>query len=269
MNKKFIITIAAVLAFMFIYNTNKQMGIALMFAALLYFVYRGLPTIYLFRANKSYFNKDYDKAMSLYEKACNLKNSTPSIKSTYAYILLKHGQVLKAEEILQKVMKLPLNQKDHINAVLNLSLVFWKSDRLPEAISLLEEQYNKGFKNTMLYQSLGFFYILSDDLEKALEFNLEAFDYNNSDASILDNLALNYYLLQDYTKALEIYEKLIPMNPSFVTAYYYYGLTLEKLQRFDEALEMLRKSLLCNFSFLSSVNKEQVQQEIDRIELNT
>lgn len=268
MNKKFLITIVSILALLYISNINKLLGIALMFAALIYFIYSGLPTIYLAKANKSYFNKEYDKALPLYEKAYKLKNSSPTIKSTYAYILLKQGEVLKSEEILKQVMKLPLNQKDYINAVLNLSLVFWKSDRLQEAISLLEEQYNKGFKNTMMYQSLGFFYILSGELQKSLEFNLEAYDYNNSDASILDNLALNYYLLQDYTKALELYEKLLLMNPSFVTAYYYYGLTLEKTQRIDEALEMLRKALQCNFSFISSVKKEQVQQEIDRIELN-
>jgi tetratricopeptide (TPR) repeat protein len=268
MNKKFIINVVSILALLFIYKSNKQIGIALMFAALLYLIYKSLPTIYLVKANKMYFNKEFHKAMPLYEKAYKLKCSVPTVKLTYAYILLKQGEVLKSEEILKEVMKLTLNQKDHLSAVLNLSLVYWKSDRLQEAICLLEEQYNKGYKNTMLYQSLGFYYILSGELEKALEFNLEAFDYNNSDASILDNLALNYYLLQDYTKAVDIYEKLIPLNPAFVTAYYYYGLTLEKLQRFDEALEMLKKALQCNFTFLSSVSKEQVQQEIDRIELN-
>ncbi len=266
MNKRFITTVFYVIALLFIFNLNIFAGIALILAGLLYLLYKSLPTIYLIKANRIYFNKEYHKAMPLYEKAYKLKQSTPTVKATYAYILLKHGQLEKAEEILEEVMKLQLSQKDYINAILNLSLVFWKSDRLDEAIALLEKQYNKGYKTTMLYQSLGFFYILRGDLQKSLEFNLEAYDYNASDASILDNICLNYYLLQDFHKALELYEKLIPMNPNFVTAYYYYGLILEKLEKKEEALEMLNRALNCNFSFLSSVRKEEIEKEIIRME---
>jgi tetratricopeptide (TPR) repeat protein len=268
MNKRLLTTVIYVMAVLFILRVNKLAGIGLMLATLIYLLYKGLPTIYLFQANKMYFNKEYDKAIPLYEKAYKLKHSTPSVKITYAYILIKHGHIEKSEEVLKEVMKLPLNPKDRTSAVLNLSLVLWKSNRLEDAITLLEEQYSGGYKSTILYQSLGFFYILRGNLQKSLDFNLEAYDYNDSDASILDNLALNYYMLQDFHKALEIYEKLIPMNPTFVTAYYYYGLTLEKLGRTENSLEMLKRALQCNFSFISSVTKEQVEKEIAQIEQN-
>jgi tetratricopeptide (TPR) repeat protein len=216
--------------------------------------------------NKKYFSHNINEALPWYERAYKFNHASPSVKTTYAYILLRQGIVDKAEVILTEVMKQKLNERDKVSATLNLSLVLWKKDNLDEAIKLLTDLYDTGLKTTLLYQNLGFFYILKGDLENALAFNKEALEYNNADASILDNLALNYYLMEDYRKAEEAYEKLMPMNPTFVTSYYYYGLTLEKLHKYDEALETLKKALKYRFSFLSAVKKEDVEKEINRLE---
>lgn len=265
MNKKLATAILSVVVIIVIFNFNKAMGWVLLVAALLFLLYKNLPNIYMLRAARKYVNKNLSGALSLYEKAYKFKHSSPAVKINYAYMLLRQGEVLKAEKILRDLMEKPLNSKDKVSAVLNLSLVLWKKDNLTEAIKLLQELYDSGYKTTVLYQNLGFFYILNGDLEKSLEFNKEAYEYNDTDPSILDNLALNYYLMKDYDKALETYEKLIPMNPSFVSAYYYYGLTLEKKDCYDKALEMLEKALTCPFSYLSAVKKEDVEGEIAKI----
>lgn len=264
MNKKIIVTIIFIIIFLEVTTrVNKMFGLILIIAALLYLLFKSLPLIFMFVGNKKYISENIDRAMPWYEKSYKLGQNNPMIVINYAYIILKQGDINKSEVLLREVLKKDLSSRDKTNAVINLSLILWKKHCLDDAINLLEELYKNDYKATLLYQNLGFYYILKGDLEKALEFNLEAYNYNDSDASILDNVAMNYYLMNDYDKAIEIYDKLIPMNPAFVTTYYYYGLTLKKKDKKEEALEMFQKALTCRFSFLSSVSKEEVEKEIN------
>jgi tetratricopeptide (TPR) repeat protein len=220
----------------------------------------------MYRANKFLMDGNNETAYKLYEKAYNHKQSKPSVKITYAYVLLKEGMVEKSEAILRQVMNQKLSRKDEVNATLNLSIVLWKKNELDEAISHLKKLYEEDYKTTILYQSLGYYLILNQSYDEALKFNLEAYEYNNSDTSILDNLALNYYYLGDYQKAEELYKKLVAMNPTFVSPYYFYAQLLVKENNYKEALEMLNRALNCRFTFLSAVTKEEVQNEIEKVE---
>lgn len=266
MNSRTMMTILIAIILFGLMRLNSKLAVVVIAAAAIYLIFKALPTFYLIKANRKYFNNEVEEALSLYEKASKVKQSAPSITITYAYILLKESRTEKAEEVLREVMEKHLNPKDKTDAIMNLALVLWKSNRIQEAIDMLEDLYDDGFKTTLLYQTLGFFYVLSGDLQKALEFNKEAYDYSNTDTSILDNLALNYYFIGNYDEALELYEKLIPMNPTFVTAYYYYGLTLKHKERYTDSLEALKRAHECKFSFLSTIKKEQVENEIKEIE---
>lgn len=266
MNKKAINILLIIIFIIVGLNYNAVLGFALILAIILYVIYRNLPMLFMMIGNKKYLSKNIDEAMPWYELSYKLKHSKPTVKINYAYILLKKGDIEKAEAILNEIIKNDnLKDNDKINTNLNLSLIFWKKGNINKAINLLEALYNKDYKTTLIYQNLGFYYIINGNLDKALEFNKEAYNYNNSDTSILDNLAMNYYLMNDYDKAFEIYEKLIPLKPAFVTTYYYYGLALEKIGKYEEALEALKNTLNYRFSFLSSVSKEDVQNEISKL----
>lgn len=262
MNKKLINIIIILAVSIFTLSVNNFLGLALILGGILYITYRNLPTIFMIIGNKKYINKNIDEAMPWYNKSYKFKHAKPMVIINYAYIILKQGNIEKSEDILRNLLKKELSDTDRTNAIINLSLILWKKECLDEAISLLEEIYHNGHKTTLVYQNLGFYYILKGDLDKALNFNLEAYDYSDSDPSILDNLAMNYYLMNYNDKAINIYEKIIPMNPAFVTTYYYYGLTLEKKEKYKEALEMLKKTLNYRFSFLSAVSREAVEKEI-------
>jgi tetratricopeptide (TPR) repeat protein len=265
MNKKIIRVIFIIVFMLAAFNLSPAFGLLIISSALIYMIYRNLPTIFMFIGNKKYVSTNINEAMPWYERSYKYKHSKPMVVINYAYVLLKQGNLEKAHSVLNEVMKESLNERDRANAIINLSLILWKKDNLDEAVSILEELYSNGYKNTLLYQNLGFFYILTEDFNKALELNLEAYKYNSTDASILDNLAINYYFIKDYHKAVDIYEKLMLMRPSFVTAYYYYGLALEKQGRIKEAIETLEKALTYRFSFLSAVTREQVEKEIKRL----
>lgn len=262
MSNKSVSVILAILLLFLTFRFNELLGFLCFLGVVLYFL---LPYIFMIIGNKKYNEGSKEDSLIWYEKVYKLRQSSVKLKLTYTYVLIRLGQLDKAEQILEEFKKLDLTILDKASVTFNLSLVFWKSDRLPEAIKLLQDMYNDGFKSGLLYENLGFYYILSGDLEKALSFNLEAYTYSNTDITILDNLAYNYYCMNKYEEALEHYNMLISKSPPFASAYYYYGLTLEALERKEEALEILKKGLSCNFSYLSYVKKEQIEKEIQRL----
>lgn len=216
--------------------------------------------------NKKFNNHKTEEALLWFDRACKLHNCSPRIKNFYAYTLLMSGDVEQAEKTLNTILESNFNKDKKQQAKLTLSLLLWKKGNLDTAIELLEDMY-KNYKSTVLYQNLGYFYILKGDYDKALQFNLEAYDYNSADSSIMDNLAQNYYFKEDYDKALELYEKIAPLKPTFVTYYYYYGLTLLKKNNLQDALKAMKDGLSCNFSYLSLIEKEEIERKISEIQL--
>jgi tetratricopeptide (TPR) repeat protein len=243
----------------------KIILILLPIAFIAYLVYKNIPILLFIKANKKNSAGKVDEAMKLYAKAYNFKHCKPSIKIMYTYVLIRNGEIDKAEKILDEVSKIKLTPKDEINIALNLSLIMWKKDDLQKAIELLEQLIGKGYKNSTIYQNLGYYLILNGEYTKALDVNKEACEYNDSDSALLDNLGINYYFLEDYEKAAEIYSKILPKNPSFASAYYYYAKTLKAQGNLEEALVMLNKGLSCNFSYISAINKDCIENEIKSI----
>lgn len=243
----------------------KIILILLPIAFIAYLVYKNIPILLFIKANKKNSAGKTDEAMKLYAKAYNFKYCKPSLKIMYSYVLIRNGEIDKAEKILNEVPKTKLTPKDEINIALNLSIIMWKKDNLQKAIELLEQLIDKGYTNSTVYQNLGYYLILNGDYTKALEINKEACEYNDTDAALLDNLGINYYFLEDYEKAAEIYNKIMPKNPSFSSAYYYYAKTLKAQGNLEEALAMLNRGLNCNFSYLSVINKDCIENEIQSI----
>lgn len=221
-------------------------------------------TIFYLLGSRSYSKGNLDNGITWFEKAHKCAKSKPSITTTYAYALLKAGNIEASEKILQKQLSEKLSTDDNMHVKSNFALVLWKKGQIDEGINMLREVF-ENFKTTTIYGSLGFFLILKGNLDKALEFNLEAIEYNSSNAVIQDNLGQTYYLMGDYDKSEEVYEKLISTNPTFPEPYFNYGLVMEKKGNTTKALELMNKSLSYNFSFLSTVSKEEIEAEIKRI----
>lgn len=244
---------------------NILLGIILSIAFVLFILYNKRAYIYALFGTTSYSKGDMDKAIEWFRKANTIGISSPRTVISYAYLLIKKGNVDESESILTSLLNTKMSTDDEMLAKSNLALVLWKKGDLNGAAAILEEVI-KDFRTTTVYGSLGYLLILKGDLEKALSFNLEAYDYNPSNAVILDNLGQTYYLICDYQKAEEIYGKLIPSNPAFPEAYFNYALVLEKLGKTDAALKALKKSLDYKFTFLSTVTREEVEAKLKELE---
>jgi tetratricopeptide (TPR) repeat protein len=243
---------------------NKWIGIAALLIYISVIAYFVWPAVLMLIGSRKYAQGNTQEAIQLLGRAYATGRASVRTSVSYAYILLKNGELQKPDEILQKLMNNKKNtpQLPYIKSI--MALVLWKKGNIDEAAGMLEEVI-KTYKTTSVYGSLGFMMILQGDLEKALKYNLEAYDYNSSDKIINDNLGQNYLLLGMYDKAKEIYEPLLEKAPTFPEPYYNYAIVLDKLGEREKALETIKKALDCKFTFLSTITKEDVEAKIKEL----
>ncbi len=257
-----IIIIAIVL-----FRAGTIYGFVFLLAVIIFLLFIRRTVIYSFLGRTSYFNGDIEKAIAWYKKAYKTEKAKPPTVASYAYLLLKSGNLSEAETILDRLLRSRLSKDERLMAKSNMALVQWKKGDLDEAIETLEEVI-ESYETSNIYGSLGYMLIQKGDLEKALEFNLKAYEYNSENAVIQDNLGQTYYLMRDYDKATDIYEKLMEKEPSFPEAYYNYALLLKAKGENEKALQTVKKALNYKLTFLSTIQKEDIDKLINELESN-
>ena len=224
-------------------------------------------SIYVIKANSAYQKGNTQEAINWLGKSYKTGSAKPGIVITYGFLLLKEGHLDESLKIFKEQINSTSKIKDNdlYSLKSNYALALWKNGELDRAIALYEAIF-PNYKNTNVYGSLGYFYILKGNLEKALEFNQEAMEYNNTGAVILDNLGQTYFMMGEYQKADEIFKKLMALSPKFPEAYYDYALVLEKLGDKERCLENLKNSLNYKPNFLSGITVEQIEEKLKQIE---
>ncbi|EPR12562.1 tetratricopeptide repeat protein [Ruminiclostridium papyrosolvens] len=224
-------------------------------------------SIYVIKANSAYQKGNTQEAINWLEKAYKTGSAKPGIVITFGYLLLKEGYLDESLKIFKEQINSTSKIKDNDMYSLksNYALALWKNGELDRAIALYEDIF-PNYKNTNVYGSLGYLYILKGNLEKALEFNQEAMEYNNTGGVILDNLGQTYYMMGGYEKADEIFQKLMALSPKFPEAYYDYALVLEKLGDKEHCIENLKNALNYKPNFLSGVTVEQIKDKLKQVE---
>ncbi|MBQ2696325.1 MAG: hypothetical protein IJF61_03380, partial [Clostridia bacterium] len=150
-------------------------------------------------AMRYYGISDIKTAFRWFEKA-EKRGMNPKQKITYAYYLMREGRVEKSENILNAVLAFKLAPELKYPAKSNHAILMMKTGRMAEAQEELEEIFPT-YRNTNVYGTLGYLYIMGNDMEKAKAFNLEAYDFNSENAVILDNMVQLYTKLGDYDEA--------------------------------------------------------------------
>ncbi|MBE7011406.1 MAG: tetratricopeptide repeat protein [Ruminococcaceae bacterium] len=236
--------------------------LVILFIAVFSFLKRG--TILVGMAANALAKGDKAKAERLYRKAAKMEKMNFDATLNCGYFFIKNGYIEDARVILNKASmggKLDKLKKQRLKSI--NSLIMWKDGQLDEAIEALEEIMGEGYKTSVVYETLGLYYIIKKDKEKALKLCLEAYEYNSDDDVIVDNLAEAYALCGETEKATELYEELIDRDPAFPEPYYGYGLLLMENGQYEEGIEYIGESLEKNFSFLSTLSRERVEEIYD------
>ncbi len=248
-----------------LFKTNVFFGLIFLLAIIILLLFTKRAAVLAFIGRTNYFKGNIEQGLAWFEKAYKTGVAKPKTIISYAYLLLKSGNIEDSERILENLLRSRLETDERMLAKSNKALVEWKKGNLDNAIETLEEVISD-FETTNIYGSLGYMLIQKGDLDKALEFNLKAYDYNSLNTVILDNLGQTYYLRQEYDKAAEIYKNLLKEEPSFPEAYYNYGLVLKAQNENEKALEMAKKALNYKISFLSTIKKENIDSLIAELE---
>jgi len=250
--------------FILIYSGYSTIANLLIGAYLIFTVYRNYPTLQATKGSRAYNAGNTEVAMKYFEKAVNHRFAKPYIKSSYGYVLLREGRLEEAEPYLQEAANMKTrDERFRYNNILNLAILAWKKgdiDKALETVLNIKEEY----KNSIMYEILGYLYIAKGDYDKALEVNTEAYEYNKDDNVITDNLAQTYYFLGRNDEAEALYEEIIDYV-KFPEAHYYYGIILWKKGDYLGAYEALENATRLKNSFLSIVDKNMILSKFEAL----
>lgn len=265
---KLIYAILAAVVVYFAYKFNLWLGLAVTAAIVIYAVYALIPSFYEIQAKKAFGNADFKKSRDWYKKAVGTNRAKVNTKTSYAYVLMRTGDLDLAETVLNGIIRTKgVKPADKNFAKQQRCMVYYKQGRMDEALEEAEEIFDGGnYKNTTLYGMLGFFKYLTEPAEDALKFCLEAYEYNSDDRDITDNLSLCYYKMGEYEKARELSEKIISENPQFVEAYYHGAQIAVKCGEYAKAKEYLEKIPDCRWSNMTTVSHEEVDELTKEVE---
>lgn len=241
-----------------------QIGAPLLLLVVVFFFWRNRHSIHLNKAQEASNRGDIKAAVNHIEQAVRANRKNPAVMASYAYLLLKDGQIDKADEAIDKARKLDTGDKLKANTRITGALIRWKQGKLDEAIAMLEELQSE-MQNTQLYGSLGYLYLEKGDLDKALAYNKEAFEYNDTDGVILDNLATTHILRGEWEEASETIDRLMEQSPKFPEAYYHRALVKEHNGDLEGALEDCERALEKRFSAVSTERKETIKAKRDEL----
>lgn len=207
-----------------------------------------------------------EKAERLYKKALEKGADIPNYKLAYGVLLLKKGEFEEARKLFSGVL-ISAPSKGNIKTIakINLSIAYWKLGEADTAVEMLEEVYAK-YRNSRLYETMGYILLEKGDLNKALEFNLEALDYDDENPIILDNLGQTYYRLGQKEKAKEYFEKAEELRDNQVDILYHLGCIYMEEGNKELAKEKLKKALECDITPLNSVSRAEIEAKLRELE---
>ncbi len=260
MGKLFYAVVVGAILF-FAYKKSVLLGLAATVIFIAYFIYTYLPQIYCIIGKRKFGEGKYDEAAQWYKKAVDTGHAKGDIRMEYSYILLRTGDVDKAEQIVNEILSYKLKPQMRARAVIQRCMCYYKRGNIKEALDDAMELYNDGYRSIMLYGMIGFFMIETDpDSEKTFDFCCEAYEYANDDRDICDNMLICHYNRGEYERAKEISDSVLDAQPLFVEAWYHGAQIDDKLGDYAAALEKLERIKDCRRSFMTTIPESDVKE---------
>ncbi len=243
--------------------TNILWGLLSLLVVGVYYYFRRYASLCFRMALKNYNEGNINGCFRWFERG-NKRGMTATQKITYAYYLMREGRIERSEALLNSILAFPQKGNVKYLAKMNHALLMLKTGHLQDAQEEYEEIYPH-FKNTSLYGSMGYLYIITGEMEKAKTFNHEAYEFNKENAVILDNLVQMYNKLEDFETAYRFAGELLEQKPGFVEAYFNIAVTEIALGKLEDAKQHLEHALTIRTTFLSSIHHEDVQKLLDSL----
>lgn len=243
------------------FKINLFAGIILTALVIAFGIYTYIPTYFASKGNQAFNAGDFDEAAAQYKK-CMSHRPKVNHRINYAYMLMRTGDFEEAEKVLDYILRFRSVKPELRNeARRQRCMVYYKQDRLDEAVEEAQTMFDDGYKTSNMYAMLGYFKLLTaPEAQDTYDFCAEGYEYDEDNRDIKDNMILAMYHRGEYEKAKEISDEIMKSSPQFVEAYYHGAMIEAKLKNYDKALEYLDKIPDCRWSNMTTVTKEDIEK---------
>jgi Tfp pilus assembly protein PilF len=235
--------------------------------------YSNRALLYFMQGNKNIMSKKGDpqqnqnKAWESYRKAYNTGKLDAKYLVTMGNVLAQRGDPSFSMKVLDSVIDNPNAEKALRNqAKVQKSMALERIDKLDEAIAILQEAREDGFKEKSLYINLACYLLFDDKMDEAESVLDEGIDLEKTSAGALDNRGWLYIAQNRWTEASEVYSEMMDRKPTFPDPYIHCAQVKLHYGKVDEALSLFKTSIDKKWNEASFFNKETIEDIITNLE---
>lgn len=223
--------------------------------------------------NEAYRKRDFQTALSYYDKALELNPNEYLIYNNKAAVYLEMKDFEKAQEMVDKALEVYKEQKPdfvklakmyHRKANIYLAsedydnaIEYYKKSLLEDNNQKVKDDLKKAEKEKKLFEERRYInpelaekhkeqgnqLFKKGDFPGALKEYDEAIRRNPNDAKLYSNKATSYMKLLEFPSALKMIDKALELDPQFVKGWAKKGVIHEGMKEYHRALEAFEKGL--------------------------
>lgn len=194
-----------------------------------------------------HFNKEkYEDAIASFEIALAENENHPNILNNIGLCYAKMAQDDKAEEYYLKALSL---DSKLAQTYINLTDVYFRSQRIVESITLLENAVTFMPEDITLKHCLARFYIEDVRYDLAIDQLSEILDISPKNTDAYWDLGNIYYEMGDYDSSIACYEQILELVENNSIIYYQTALAYEANDNIDKAISNHLKAISHNEKF--------------------
>lgn len=234
-------------------------------------IYLNRALLFFIQGNRYILNKKgntTDKAWIYYKKAFNTGKLELKYLVTMGNVLALKGDPYFSIEVLDEVIKSSKSDKTLKNqARVQKSMALERLDKIDEAINILQEAREQGYKDKSLYINLGCYLLYNDNIDDAVEVLDESIEYEKTNAGALDNRGWLYIAQEQWEKATQLYSDMMDRKPSFPDPYVHAAQVKLHYGKKEEAIKLLKSSIEKKWSDASFFNQNIIKEIIKNLEI--
>lgn len=214
-------------------------------------------------AYQAHAKGEHEKARALYQKA--MQQGLDKVRDIEAYgvLMMRLGEFEEAIKLYGTALKSHPTISERYSVRVNRAIANMKLGENKSAKIALED-INQRIELERVYESLGYFYVITDD-EKAREYNEKAINLYPENVVILDNIGQYYISKGRPDIAREFLEEAYEINDGKADVLYHLALVEEHAKNKDKALKFANKAVKCTITPLNDVTEKDIEELIKKL----
>lgn len=194
------------------------------------------------KADKYFNNRQFEKALSLYEKIIEIDPKLISIKVKIGETYYRMEKYKMAELVINDVLDI---ERDNIDAIIILAYIYYNRNAKRKMNNLIEQAEDLARdneqENYQLYNILGLMYESKKETDIAIKNYQKSLNLNPNQDDAYISIGNIYFYDKQYLKAMKQYKAVLDKYPDNVVAMYNLGIIYLKKRALDKAGNILLK----------------------------